>query len=155
METRSHHKYVFLYKPECPDFCGLTRKLSTRTPMNSRRHHLTRAAFRLFRQRAFKRAACCCLCHHERTGLGHIRAVAQEILYSFVVCSLGNFNWWTFHALCARHFFTLLIPNMLFKIFLPRWSDMSAFSLECILGKVLWSPLTTHQKGNWSRCKTR
>ena len=81
-ETCTHHKYVFLYKPGCPDFCGLTQNLSTRTPMNSRRHLLTRAAFHLFHRRAFKRAACCCLCHHERTGFGNIRATAQEILYS-------------------------------------------------------------------------
>ena len=64
-------------EPGCPDFFGVTKNLSTRTP-NSRRHHLTQAAFRLFHRRAFERAACC-LCH-ERTDFDS--EVAYEILYN-------------------------------------------------------------------------
>ena len=68
----------------------------------------------------------------------------------FVVCSLGNFNWWTFHALCARHFFSLLIPNMLFKISFSHAGQTCLHSVWNVFWGKYSGRHSPRQKGNWS-----
>ena len=86
-------------------FCGLTKNIGTRTP-NSRHHHLTRSAFRFFASVLSNVQPAAFVIVKEQASVipGQWPWRFCTVASPFVVCSLCNLNWWTFHALCARPF---------------------------------------------------